>query len=90
MPIRVLIILVCSLLVGCAIAPYNKHCVREESVSVAQPYCCRFESGYCQETCYNYVMTDQCVEWECDQGYVWEDETEDTSWWTVRKCVAPK
>ncbi len=87
--LRVLIILVCFLLVGCATAPSNKHCVRYEEKSVAHPYCCKFKSGYCQQTCYNYKMQNQCVEWECDQGYVQGEETKN-DWWTGRKCLAER
>lgn len=77
-----------SLLLSACLAsnPHSK-CTEEEPYQAAIPYCCKYKSGYCQSTCYNYETRYRCLSAECDEGYVWEAVDAPKWWQNKEECV---
>ena len=81
-------IVLCSLFLSACLAtnPHQK-CLEQEPYQAAIPYCCKYKSGYCQETCYSYETRYRCLSAECEEGYIWEDIPDPKWWQSDRQCV---
>ena len=94
----VLVLFMCVSLVGCnATNPKRsesesiKYCVEYGTRSVSRPYCCKYDDGYCQRTCYTDYTERYCIDWQCKEGYKLEEvKKEDLKWWQfagASECV---
>lgn len=85
-PVKILIALN-FLSAGCASLSGETHarCVRTEKVAQYQQYCCNgySDTGHCRGYCTRSSgYAKQCVEWDCDAGFVKEEKRkEDVKWW---------
>ena len=81
------LVFICLMLSSCLNINHHEECLEEEPYQAAIPYCCKYKSGYCQSTCYNYETRYRCLSSECKEGYVWE-AINDPKWWqSDRQCV---
>jgi len=78
------------LLSACLASNPHSKCLEQEPYQAAIPYCCKYKSGYCQSTCYNYETRYRCLSEECEQGYVWETVNDPKWWQNDRQCVLAK
>ena len=89
-PTLISFIFLSFLLSACLASNPHSKCLEQEPYQAAIPYCCKYKSGYCQSTCYNYETRYRCLSEECEQGYVWETVNDPKWWQNDRQCVLAK
>ena len=87
----VFVLIICLILVGCnatntkqseSESESNKYCAEYGYQTVNHPYCCKQGNGYCERTCYKYEQRHTCIDWQCKEGYKWQEvKEEDLKWW---------
>ena len=85
----ILVLFICLILVGCnatstkqSESESNKYCAEYGYKAVNRPYCCKQGNGYCEKTCYKYEQRHTCIDWQCKEGYKWQEvKKEDLKWW---------
>lgn len=89
-PTLISFIFLSFLLSACLASNPHSECLEQESYQAAILHCCKYKSGYCQSTCYNYETRYRCLSEECEQGYVWETVNDPKWWQNDRQCVLAK
>ncbi len=85
----VLVLFICLAQVGCYATSSKKseseskqYCAKQGSKNVSTPYCCEYSDGYCHRTCYKHSVEPACIDWQCIEGYKWQEvKEEDLKWW---------